>query len=197
MVECDLPKVEIGVRFPVPALMKKIIVASKNPVKIAAAQSAFERMFPDENFLFEGVSAPSGVSDQSMSDTETYQGALNRVQAARTAHPEAEYCVAFEGGIEEKDGQMEVFAWVAIESKDGRFGKGRSATFFLPPRVAELIREGKELGEADDIVFERTNSKQSNGAVGILTGDIVSRTSYYFDVAILALIPFKNPQLYP
>lgn len=51
--------------------MKKVIVASKNPVKINATQSAFEKMFPDEEFSFEGISVPSGVSDQPMSEDET------------------------------------------------------------------------------------------------------------------------------
>ncbi|MEA2092741.1 MAG: DUF84 family protein, partial [Patescibacteria group bacterium] len=55
---------------------------------------------------------------------------------------------------------------------------------------------GKELGEADDIVFQRNNSKQENGAVGILTGDVVDRTKCYTEAVILALIPFKNVNLY-
>jgi non-canonical (house-cleaning) NTP pyrophosphatase len=33
-----------------------------------------------------------------------------------------------------------------------------AAAPFSPPAVAELIREGKELGEADDPVFGRSNS---------------------------------------
>ncbi|MEA2092675.1 MAG: DUF84 family protein, partial [Patescibacteria group bacterium] len=56
--------------------------------------------------------------------------------------------------------------------------------------IIELIKEGKELGEADDIVFQRNNSKQENGAVGILTGDVVDRTKCYTEAVILALIPF-------
>jgi inosine/xanthosine triphosphatase len=119
------------------------------------------------------------------------------VKNARVAAPDADYWISFEGGLEEKNGAMEVFAWVAVEDRNGRFGKGRSATFFLPEAVATLVRAGKELGEADDIVFARENSKQSNGAVGILTGDAITRTSYYVEAATCALIPFKNPELYP
>ena len=75
-------------------------------------------------------------------------------------------------------------------------GKGRTGAFFLPPAVADLIRQGKELGEADDIVFGRFNSKQENGAVGILTGDVIDRRRLYEEAVILALIPFKNEALY-
>lgn len=56
--------------------------------------------------------------------------------------------------------------------------------------------EGKELGEADDLVFGQTNSKQANGAVGILTDNVLTRTTFYEPAVILALIPFKNPELY-
>lgn len=90
---------------------------------------------------------------------------------------------------------MQAFAWVFILS-NGKYGKSRTGTFFLPNQVVELIKAGKELGEADDIVFKLHNSKQNSGAVGILTGDIIDRTSYYTEAVILALIPFKNVGLY-
>jgi non-canonical (house-cleaning) NTP pyrophosphatase len=54
-----------------------------------------------------------------------------------------------------------------------------------------------ELGDADDVVFGRTNSKQENGAVGLLTENVIDRTAYYVQALILALIPFKNSVLYP
>jgi non-canonical (house-cleaning) NTP pyrophosphatase len=85
---------------------------------------------------------------------------------------------------------------VAIKSKAGRLGKGKTGTFFLPEPVAELIRQGKELAEADDMVFNRNNSKHTNGSVGILTGDVIDRTHYYAHAVVLALIPFKHESLY-
>ena len=55
--------------------MKKVIIASKNPVKINATKKAFEEVFND-HFEFEGVSADSSVSDQPMSNKETLKGAI-------------------------------------------------------------------------------------------------------------------------
>jgi inosine/xanthosine triphosphatase len=176
--------------------MKKIVIASKNPVKIEAALNGFRKMFPDEEFAIEGISAQSGVSDQPMSDTETFSGARNRAENASRERPGADFFVGIEGGVEEKNGEMEAFAWIVVKSKGDGFGKGRTGTFFLPPRVAELIKEGKELGEADDIVFQRTNSKQENGAIGILTDNVIDRTKYYTEAVVIALIPFKNKELY-
>lgn len=174
----------------------KIVVASKNPVKIEAALLGFKRMFPKERFEVRGVSVSSLISKQPKSDSETYLGALNRANGVSEKSLDADFYVGLEGGIEEKGDEMECFAWAVVKSKDGRIGKGRTGTFFLPKRIAELIRKGKELGEADDIVFERKNSKQSNGAVGILTRDVIDRMRFYSDAAVLALIPFKNKELY-
>ena len=177
--------------------MKKIIVASKNPVKLNATLNGFQRMFPNEEFIVEGVEVASGVGDQPTKDDETYQGACNRTENAWKAVPESDYWVGIEGGIETKSSDMEAYAWVVVRSNDGRTGKGKTGVFFLPPRIAELIHEGKELGEADDIVFGRTNSKQAGGAVGLLTGDVINRTAYYSEAIVFALVPFKNPEFYP
>jgi inosine/xanthosine triphosphatase len=175
--------------------MKIIAVASKNPVKIQAVKQGFEAMFPRQDFVCQGISAPSGVKDQPESDVEALQGALNRAQAVAQQALDANYWVGVEGGIEERDGEMAAFAWVVVVA-DKRIGKARTATFFLPPPVVNLIRQGIELGEADDIVFGRFNSKQENGAVGLLTGNVVDRTGLYQQAVVLALAPFKNPELY-
>ncbi len=124
--------------------MKKIVVASKNPVKINATLSGFQKMFPGETFEAEGVSVPSGVSDQPKNDAEIFRGAWNRADNASKAIPSADFWVGIEGGIEEKNREMESFAWIIIKGENGKFGKGRTGTFFLPPRVAELIRQGKD-----------------------------------------------------
>lgn len=176
--------------------MKKIIVASKNPVKLSAALNGFQRMFPGEEFEVEGVAAESGVSDQPFGDEETLRGAQNRVVSARTIQPSADYWVGLEGGIEKKGADMIVFAWMAIESKDGLTGKGKTGAFFLPPAVITLVNAGTELGEADDIVFNRENSKHASGTIGVLTDNAVDRERYYTDAIVFALIPFKNPELY-
>lgn len=175
--------------------MKTIVLASNNPVKIEAALSGFRKMFPAEEFSLRSVSVPSGVRDQPLSSQETLQGALNRVQHAARLVQEADYWVGIEGGIEELNGAMAAFAWIVVNSAS-LAGKSRTGTFFLPTRIAELIRAGKELGEADDIVFQTSNSKRENGAIGLLTGDIIDRAQLYEHAVILALVPFKNAGLY-
>jgi len=174
---------------------KKIIIASQNPVKINSVERGFARMFPGMVYQCDGVSVPSGVADQPMSDAEALRGAEQRAKNARAHSPDANYWIGIEGGVEEKYGSMEAFAWVVVIDAQV-VGRGRSCSFFLPQAVIDLIRDGKELGDADDEVFGRTNTKQQNGAVGLFTGDAVTRTSAYADAVTMALIPFKNTEYY-
>jgi inosine/xanthosine triphosphatase len=175
--------------------MKIIVVASKNPVKIQAVHDGFERMFPDEDFKIMTVSTPSSVGDQPFTGENTLRGAHNRAKSAIHKIQDADYWVGIEGGVEERDGDLVAFAWIVVRSEE-LVGKGRTGTFYLPPVVADLIRQGKELGEADDIVFKRSDSKRDNGAIGILTGNVIDRAQLYEQGVILSLIPFKNLQLY-
>lgn len=176
--------------------MKTIALASHNPVKAQAALNGFQRMFPGEQFALQMTAGESGVRSQPLSSAETLTGACNRARGALQALPEADFGVGIEGGVEPHGAELSAFAWVVVLNRAGVEGKGRTGTFFLPLAVAELIQQGKELGEADDIVFAQHNSKQKNGAIGILTGDVIDRTALYEPAVIMALVPFKNPELY-
>lgn len=181
--------------------LQQVVVASTNPVKIGAVEGAFRRMVPGDVTEVEGVSVDSGVSDQPLSDLETLRGAAARAEAAEALRPEADYWVGIEGGIESRgksrseSGGMMAFAWVVVRSSFG-IGRARSGSFFLPDQVVRLVGEGMELGEADDIVFGRSNSKQEEGAVGLLTHGVIDRRALYEQAVVLALAPLKNPLLY-
>jgi len=175
--------------------MKKIVVASLNPVKINAVKNGFRKLLPKLEFECIGVSVTSGVSDQPMSDAETLKGARHRAENILEHTNDADFYIGIEGGIESLEEEMHAFAWVYIKSGN-RIGKSRTGTFQLPKKVVELVNQGEELGIANDIIFSKNNSKQKSGAVGILTDDLIDRTDYYTEAVILALIPFKNPELY-
>jgi len=117
--------------------MKKIIIASKNPVKINATLIGFQKMFPNEQFEIEGVSVSSGVNDQPKNDSETFSGAWNRADNACKEKPDADFCVGIEGGIEEKNSDMEAFAWVVIKARTGGL-KAERAPFFCRRKSQSL-----------------------------------------------------------
>ncbi len=177
----------------------KIIVASANPTKVNAALLGFQRLFPNQNFTAKGISVPSGVSDQPMNDAETFEGALNRAKNARKVLEGAEFWVGIEGGLTYNiAGKMEAFAWIVVLSKENPkiIGKARTASFEIAAPIEDLIHQGYELGHADDLVFRDDNSKQKSGATGLLTDNVMNRTLLYEMAMILALIPFKNKDLY-
>jgi inosine/xanthosine triphosphatase len=176
--------------------MKSVIVASKNPVKIKSTQIGFESMFIGDKFVFEGVGVGSDVSDQPMGDEETFKGAYNRAFKAREQFVTADFWVGIEGGnIEHNHSEMEAMAWIVVLDQT-KMGKARTAGFFLPQKVIELIKQGYELGLADEIVFGLSNTKQKMGTTGLLTNNVIDRTQYYTQAVILALIPFLKPDLY-
>jgi len=175
--------------------MINFVIASTNPVKIQAAVDGFQRLFPGSELNVIAAAVPSNVAHQPMSDEETLRGALNRSARAQAAQPQADYWIGIEGGVQPIGQELIAFAWIVVRSRE-LIGKGRTGAFFLPPAVVELIRQGKELGEADDMVFSRSNSKQDNGAVGLLTDNVIDRAQLYEHAMILALIPFKNEALY-
>lgn len=175
-----------------PELPLKVIVTSHNPVKIAAVREAFSVQFPNREVKFIPLNVDSGVSEQPMTDKETRQGALNRVANARAEAPDADFWVGLEGGLDFFEGKLMAFAWMAVSDRHGRDSATRTVTLPLPPQVQELVREGLELGEANDRVFSTLNSKQGGGAFGLLTDGLMTREGVYTQTLVLALIPFVH-----
>ena len=176
--------------------MKRIVVASKNPVKLEAVRSGFQSVFPNEAFQVEPISVRSEVPNQPRTDDVTREGARQRARNARSVTPDADLWIGIEGGVTEIEGRMAALAWIVALS-DSRSGAARTGTFFLPEAVADLVRQGMELGHADDLVFGQTDSKRDLGAVGLLTHDVIDRAGLYAHAVALALIPLRNPELFP
>ncbi len=166
-----------------------------NPVKANAIRLAFERMFPSWQFQVEPFAASSGVADQPMSDEETLTGARNRMEQTRSHCTTADFWAGVEGGIQDDAQGMNAFAWIVVQSNAVR-GEARTATFPLPNSVAILVRQGVELGHANDRVFGRHNSKHNEGAIGILTDNVIDRTMLYEHATIMALVAIKNETIY-
>ena len=171
-----------------------VITGSRNPVKVKCTEEAFTLALGAT--LVQGLSVDSGVKKQPVGDAETFSGANTRAFNSKAAFPEADFWVGIEGGVEEINGNLAAFAWIVILDAAGKTGSARTAAFFLPQVISELVKGGMELGEADDQVFLTSNSKHAGGAVGILTKGIVQRKELYKQAVSLALIPFVKPDLF-
>ena len=169
-------------------------VGSINPVKINCVAEAVKAFWPQARAI--GAAADSGVSAQPDSDHEMLAGALNRARQALVKTPEAQFGVGLEGGTLDAEDGMWAYAWIVVVDRAGRVGKGQSGRFLLPEPIAQMVRDGIELGEADDRFFGRSNSKQQDGAVGILSDGVVTRQDLYQPAVTFALLPFLHPEFY-
>lgn len=170
-----------------------VIVGSQNPVKIEGTRKGFEKMFPNHLFIFQGFNAVSGVNVQPTGSEETLTGAFNRANECRIQHPMADFFCGLESGIvTDPWGDLGVTTWAVIIDKDNNVGKGLSSFYALSPKVSDLVKQGVELGTANDLIFEQSNSKQSHGAVGLLTDGACTRTDTKVEAVTNALIPHKN-----
>jgi inosine/xanthosine triphosphatase len=163
-------------------------------VKVRALGDGVSPFFP--NARIEPVETPSGVSAQPVGDSETQRGALNRARVALSL-VEADFGVGLEGGVAEIDGVMYAMAWCAVVARDGRVGLASTGRCPLPEAVAALVRQGMELGPADDVVFGSQDSRLREGAVGLLTRGHIDRARFYAPAVTMALAPFLNPEHFP
>jgi inosine/xanthosine triphosphatase len=175
--------------------MKKVVVASENPVKISVAQQAFVALFPNEEFTFISIKSESGVSEQPIG-AETREGAENRLRFIMKHHPNADFWISQEGGLYKDKDRLFEQAWILVADQTGFIGESTTGQFYLPKKLAEYIAEGMELGPAGDRFFNGHNVKQGVGVVGYLTDGIIGRTEYYLPAAIIALSVLKHKEWY-
>lgn len=173
--------------------IKTVAVGSGNPVKLAAARHVITEYFEGSDVTARAV--PSGVPDQPMGDAETIAGARERARRARV-ELDADLGVGLEGGVVDGPDGMRSCAWCVVVHRDGREGVGGSLAMPLPPGVAQMIRDGEELGLAMDRFASTRGTKYGKGAVGILTAGRIDRQAAYEVLVTYALAPFVTPELF-
>ena len=172
----------------------KIAVGSTNPVKIGAARSVIERVWPEATIA--GIDVPAGVRAMPMSDLECQTGARNRARGALEL-AEADLGIGIEGGVHEQGGRLWLTAWTVVVNGQGVEGVGGSGRIPLPENIAARVLSGEELGFVMDDVLNDSNVKQKGGAVGAFTAGLVLRQEALALGVAYAMAPFVAPQLYP
>ncbi|MFD1739291.1 DUF84 family protein [Bacillus salitolerans] len=158
--------------------MRTITIGSKNYAKVEAVKFIFEK---DE---VKGISVPSHVSDQPITDEETLMGALNRAKNALEAG-RSHIGIGLEGGVMETNGGMYLCNWGALVDGSGSIITAGGARILLPDEIAEELRSGRELGPVMDEYAQKRNVRQLEGAIGILTEGFVNRKEMFEHVVRL------------
>ncbi|MBA2524634.1 MAG: DUF84 family protein [Pyrinomonadaceae bacterium] len=139
-----------------------------------------------------------------LTDWELMQGARERALAVRDLlrgqRLEAEIYVGLEGGFHSIsiEGEWHTFlrGWAyASDGKNGAFGASPSIT--VPNALAKKVIEGRrELGLVIDEVSGKRDTRSREGAWGVLSRDLLTRSLSFELALIAAFAPFYNPELY-
>ena len=175
----------------------KILVGSKNPVKINSVKGAFLHYY---NFVdVFGFEVPSGVPDQPVNE-DTFLGAQNRAEALRVINDndnlKADFFVGIEGGIINHFNRWFAFGGMCVIDREGKMSFGSSPQFELPKIVVDELLTGRELGHVMDEIMKKENTKQDLGAIGFFTNGVMDRKDLYVPGLIVALVPFMHEKMF-
>jgi inosine/xanthosine triphosphatase len=171
----------------------KVVVGSKNPVKIAAVENAVKRFWNDAEVI--GIEVSHGTSIQPNSTEEAIKGATKRAELA-IKEANADLGFGLEGNTFDSEHGMFVDGWVVAIDKNGKKGIANCGCLLLPPQISTAVRNGMELGPAADAFFKTQNIKQKEGVVGALTGGKVTRTTALEQGVVFAIVRFLHPHYY-
>ncbi len=171
-----------------------VAVGSTNKTKIDPVREVFSKHF--KRVVVKGVKVDSGVDDQPMNDEVMYQGALHRAKMALKQVPAADYGVGIEGGLHRRSYGWFEHSLVVVVNQKGEIGVGASGGLVLPEKVIQLIKQGKTLEEAIDLLFGTEKIGEGIGMFGLFTKGVVTRTQGVAHGVAFALARFLHEDLY-
>ena len=188
--------------------IKTIALGSDRAAKIMAVRACVARVaeidpsWAEANVVARPVS--TNVPAMPLTDWQLMQGARERALAVRDVlrarRLEAEIYVGLEGGFHSIsiEGEWHTFlrGWAyATDGKRGAFGASPSIS--VPDALAKKVIEGRrELGLVIDEVSGQRDIRSREGAWGVLSRDLVTRSMSFELALIAAFAPFYNAKLY-
>jgi len=188
--------------------IKTIALGSDRAAKIMAVRASVARvatMDPDwANVNVVARRVEINAPAMPLTDWQLMEGARERALAVRDSlhsrRLEADIYVGLEGGFHSISigGEWHTFlrGWAyATDGERGAFGGAPSIS--VPPDIVKSVVQGRrELGIVIDEVSGGRDVRSKQGAWGVLSRDLVTR-SMSFEVALIAAFaPFYNPKFY-
>ncbi|MCA1592163.1 MAG: DUF84 family protein [Acidobacteria bacterium] len=190
--------------------MAPIIIAlgSARAAKIMAVRAACARIASVEAAWgrVELVARPVETSIPAMplTDSHLMRGASERAVAVRellkSEGQRADFYVGLEGGFHSItiDGQRHTFlrGWAYVSNGErGYFGAAPSVS--VPLEIVQRVeRTGRELGEVIDEIAGEHDVRSRQGAWGILSRDLLTRSMSFETALLAAFAPFYNARVY-
>jgi len=190
----------------------RIAVGSKRAPKLEAVREALKAFWPmlhpNASFEVTGFEVATGVRHTPLSRSELMAGARGRCEAIMRLGGEGNgpaYFVGLEGGLdviqenEHEAGRRLAFlqSWAFVADAGGRGFYGQSGAILLPEGLAaEVLDRGTELSHAIEAFTGTQGVRDSQGAWGLLTKNLIDRQESFRIAVISAFAPFFNAELY-
>lgn len=188
--------------------IERIALGSDRAAKIVAVRAFIARVAEiDSRWRDASVVARPVKTDapaMPLTDWELMSGARLRAEAVRDLlieqKLEADLYVGLEGGFHSisVDGQWHTFLRGWAYATDGERGSfGMSPSIEVPEAIVKSVTQGKrELGLVIDEVAGVRDVRSRQGAWGVLSRDLLTRSMSFEAALIAAFAPFYNPKLY-
>ena len=185
-----------------------IALGSARAAKIMALRSACARIAATEARWkhVELVARPveTDAPRMPLNDTQLMRGAFGRARAVRellsAEGQRADFYVGLEGGFHSItfEGTRHTFlhGW-AYASDGGRGHFGHAPAVTVPARiVARVEGTGRELGDVIDEVAGEQDVRSRQGAWGVLSRGLLTRSMSFETALVAAFAPFYNARVY-
>jgi len=188
--------------------IERIALGSERAAKIMAVRASIARIAEVDSRWRDATVVARRVETNApampLTDWELMSGARERALAVRDLlieqKLETDLYVGLEGGFHSisAEGEWHTFlrGWAYVT--DGERGSfGMSPSIAVPPAIVKSVIEGKqELGLVIDEVAGARDVRSKQGAWGVLSRDLLTRSMSFEAALIAAFAPFYNPQLY-
>jgi inosine/xanthosine triphosphatase len=188
--------------------IERVALGSDRAAKIMAVRASIARVaevdvrWRDASVVARPVK--TNAPAMPLTDWELMSGAQQRALAVRDLlvqqQLEADLYVGLEGGFHSisLEGEWHTFLRGWAYATDGERGCfGMSPSIEVPEAIVKSVTEGKrELGLVIDEVAGVRDVRSRQGAWGVLSRDLLTRSMSFEAALIAAFAPFYNPQLY-
>jgi len=162
----------------------KICVWSKNPAKISACERAFSDFFRKEVEVIP-FPAESNVAAQPV-NKEIFLGAENRAREC-AKREKAEFYVGLESGLLAMHRKNFIVTVACVMDKDGNISFGLSPGYPVSEKIAEELKEGRELHEIAEEISGIKDARSEHGFIAFLTSNLVKRSELNYYAVLMAL----------
>jgi inosine/xanthosine triphosphatase len=176
----------------------KILVASKNPVKIKAATDAFTKFFDSVEIVSKEIIIADKNAHQPIGWEQTQYFSKQRVLLAEEKFKGFDYYIGIESGVMKLNSTA---AYIIVYSSVGHNSKihtTKGCEIPLPMGWYESLSNSKD-GELGDIAERESgvrDIKKKQGIVGFFSQNHVTRYDISLQSIIMSLVPFLNDSLF-